>query len=342
MCTTRCAVSPGTRFVMFTRSPAFGLSFEIRSVAVAKVLPGLIVIAVNVAVVEPADEVMPIKTRAESAIVARRNFAPRILVPHFFRLDPPVPVDGGTISSNGPCGIGPQGGTHLAHWDYDHRGCSGGHRGTTTCELLALLRELLTEGRSTARPRLGYGDTLLAPGPRAPPEHGGRREADETGRREHDRLAGRDRDPDEHEELDLEEQHEEREGERRGPIGPPAAVGERDVDEAAHAAAILEEGGGALGSNADHSDRRPHRLRDAIEIGGGLRRQGPTLRHAGDRRRPALERLVARTGSFQHERSRHVGGALPVELVARAERNPLVHVEDVELGDCELGERVEP
>jgi hypothetical protein len=45
-------------------------------------------VAVNVAVVEPTD-VTPIKTRAESAIVARRKFVPRILVP-LFRLDPPV------------------------------------------------------------------------------------------------------------------------------------------------------------------------------------------------------------------------------------------------------------
>jgi hypothetical protein len=59
------------------------LSFEMTSVAVAKVLPGFVVAAVNVAVVEPAVEVMPIKTRAESAIVARRTFVPRILVPLF-------------------------------------------------------------------------------------------------------------------------------------------------------------------------------------------------------------------------------------------------------------------
>ena len=62
---------------MLTRSPAFGLSFEIVSVAVAKVLPGFAVVAVNVAVVEPVD-VTPIRTRAESAIVARRRFVPRI------------------------------------------------------------------------------------------------------------------------------------------------------------------------------------------------------------------------------------------------------------------------
>src|SRR5437773_10144571 len=82
MCTTRCAVSPGTRFVILTRSPAFGLSFEIRSVAVWKVLPGFVLAAVNVAVVEPTD-VTPIKTRAESAIVATRKFVPRILGPLF-------------------------------------------------------------------------------------------------------------------------------------------------------------------------------------------------------------------------------------------------------------------
>jgi hypothetical protein len=53
------------------------LSFETTSVAVAKVLAGFVVAAVNVAVVEPTD-VTPIKTRAESAIVARRKFVPRI------------------------------------------------------------------------------------------------------------------------------------------------------------------------------------------------------------------------------------------------------------------------
>jgi len=60
-CTTRCAVSPGTRFAMLMRSPAFGLSFEMRSVAVWKVLSGFVVVAVNVAVVEPAVDVMPIQ-----------------------------------------------------------------------------------------------------------------------------------------------------------------------------------------------------------------------------------------------------------------------------------------
>src|SRR5258705_5806818 len=82
MCTRRWAVSPGTRFVMLTRSPAFGLSFEMMSVAVAKVLPGFVVAAVTVAVVEPTD-VTTIRTRAESAIAARRKFVPRILVPLF-------------------------------------------------------------------------------------------------------------------------------------------------------------------------------------------------------------------------------------------------------------------
>src|SRR6266852_650453 len=80
--TTLCAVSLVTRFVILTRSPAFGLSFEMMSVADAKVLPGFVVVAVNVAVVEPTD-VTPIRTRAESAIVARRKFVPRILVPLF-------------------------------------------------------------------------------------------------------------------------------------------------------------------------------------------------------------------------------------------------------------------
>src|SRR6266446_3635072 len=97
MCTTRCALSPGTRFVMLTRSPAFGLSFEITSVAVAKTLAGFEVVAVNVAVVEPTD-VTPIRTRAESAIAARRKFVPRILVPLFFRLDPPVSFVLGQLS----------------------------------------------------------------------------------------------------------------------------------------------------------------------------------------------------------------------------------------------------
>src|SRR5205814_9169134 len=128
-CTTRCAVSPGTRFVMLTRSPAFGLSFEMTSVAVAKVLPGFAVVAVKVAVVEPAVEVRPIKTRAESAIVASRKFVPRILVPFFFRLDPPAFAVGGTISLRARAGIGPQGGTSLARWDYDQHGCIAGHAG---------------------------------------------------------------------------------------------------------------------------------------------------------------------------------------------------------------------
>src|SRR5258705_13258577 len=119
MCTRRWAVSPGTRFVMLTRSPAFGLSFEMMSVAVAKVLPGFVVAAVNVAVVEPTD-VTPIRTRAESAIAARRKFVPRILVPLFLPArSAGLFCVGATISLRGRPGMGPQGGTLLPHWDYD-------------------------------------------------------------------------------------------------------------------------------------------------------------------------------------------------------------------------------
>src|SRR6266571_2388575 len=105
--------------------------------------------------------------------------------------------------------------------------------------------------------------------------------------------------------------------------------------------AMLEEGCRPLGSNADHSDRRPDGLRDPIDVRERLGRQRAALRHPRDRRRPPLERLVARTSSLQHERRRHVGGALAVELVARTERDPVVHVQDVEFGHGELGEGVE-
>src|SRR5438093_6100875 len=104
---------------MFTRSPAFGLSFEIMRFAVAKVLSGVVAVAVNVAVVEPAVEVRPIRSRAVSAIVARRKFGPRILVPLFFRLDPPVFLSATTIPFRTRTGMGPQRELHLAHWDYD-------------------------------------------------------------------------------------------------------------------------------------------------------------------------------------------------------------------------------
>src|SRR6266566_3835145 len=244
---------------MLTRSPAFGLSFEIVSVAVAKVLPGFVVVAVNVAVVEAAVELMPIKTRAESAIVARRKFAPRILVPHFFPArSAGAFCCGATILSRGRGRMGPAGGTLLAHWDYDHRGCIAGHAGITTCELVALLRELLPEGRTAARPRLERFDAVLAPRARAPPENRGGCEADEAGGRKHDRLqvppelklACRDRHPDERENLDLQEQHQEGEGERRGAIRAPAAVRKGDIDDAAHAARMLEEGRRPRGSRS--------------------------------------------------------------------------------------------
>ena len=64
MCTTRCAVSPGTRLVILTRSPAFGLSFEMTRAAVAKVLPGFVVVAVNVAVVKAAAQAYGWDTRS--------------------------------------------------------------------------------------------------------------------------------------------------------------------------------------------------------------------------------------------------------------------------------------
>src|SRR6266566_4149448 len=182
MCTTRCAVSPGTRFVILTRSPAFGLSFEIRSVAVWKVLPGFVLAAVNVAVVEPTD-VTPIKTRAESAIVATRKFVPRILVPLFLPArSAGLSCVGATIWWRGRAGMGLPGGTSLPHWDYDLRVCSAGDTGRTTCELVLvlLLGQLLPESGPAASPRLGDRDALLAPGAGSPPEHGCRGEADET------------------------------------------------------------------------------------------------------------------------------------------------------------------
>src|SRR2546428_2495433 len=115
-------------------------------------------------------------------------------------------------------------------------------RGTTTCELVPPLGELLSEGRSAAGPRFGDLDPPFAPGPRPPPEDRGRRQADEAGGREHDRLeippklelACRDRDADEREQLHLEEQHEERESEGGGPVRAPAPVREGDIDEVAH------------------------------------------------------------------------------------------------------------
>src|SRR4029077_2368412 len=130
-------------------------------------------------------------------------------------------------------------------------------------ELVASFRELLSKGHSAAGPRLEGRDALPAPGAGAPPENGGCCEGDEAGGRENDRLeippelrlASRERYPDEGEELHLEQQDEEREGERCGAVRTPAAVGKGDVDEAAHAARMLEEGRRALGSNADHSDR---------------------------------------------------------------------------------------
>src|SRR5206468_8311141 len=220
---------------MFTRSPAFGLSFEITRFAVAKVLSGVVAVAVNVAVVEPAVEVRPIRTRAESAIVARRKFGPRILVPLFFRLDPPVFLSATTIPFRTRTGMGPQRELHLAHWDYDLASAGSARDGTTTCELVALVRELLSESHPAARPGLGNANALLAPRARAPPEHRGRREADETRRGEDHRLqipperklaCARD-DADEREELDLDEQHQEREGKRGRAERTPAAVGER-------------------------------------------------------------------------------------------------------------------
>src|SRR5438445_1032433 len=105
---------------------------------------------------------------------------------------------------------------------------------------------------------------------------------------------------------------------------------------------MLEEGRGPLGSNADHSDGGADRYRDPIQVRDGLRRQRSTLSHSGDIRRPALQGLVARTSSLAYKGGRHVGRALPVELVARAERYAVVHVQDVELRHGELCKGVEP
>src|SRR6266576_3957009 len=139
MWTTRCAVSPGTRFVMLTR---------------------FVLAAVNVAVVEPTD-VTPIRTRAESAIVAMRKFVPRILVPLFLPArSAGLFCVGATISLRGRAEMGLPGGTSLPHWDYDLRVCSAGHTGRTTSELVALLGELLPEGRPATGPRLGDRDAL--------------------------------------------------------------------------------------------------------------------------------------------------------------------------------------
>src|SRR5207247_3542790 len=157
--------------------------FEIMSVAVAKVLPGLTVTAVNVAVVEPAVEVMPIRTRAESAIVAIRKFVPRILVPLFLPArSAGLSCVGATIWWRGRAGMGLPGGTSLPHWDYDLRVCSAGDTGRTTCELVLvlLLGQLLPESGPAASPRLGDRDALLAPGAGPPPENGRGGEADET------------------------------------------------------------------------------------------------------------------------------------------------------------------
>src|SRR5439155_3162223 len=63
--------------------------------------------------------------------------------------------------------------------------------------------------------------------------------------------------------------------------------------------AILEERRRPLGSDPDHSDRRPDGLGDATGVGDRLRRQRATFGHPGDVARPALQRFVARTGCLQ-------------------------------------------
>src|SRR5207247_7182825 len=116
-------------------------------------------------------------------------------------------------------------------------------------------------------------------------EHRARSEGEETRRGEYHRrenpperkLAGRPDDADEREELDLDEQHEERERERGRAERTPAAVGERDIDEAGHQPAMLEEGRRAFGSNADHSDRRADGRGNPVEVRERLKRKRAAL-----------------------------------------------------------------
>src|SRR6267378_981717 len=72
MTTVRFIVSPGTRFVTFTRSPAFGLLLLIEIVAEFAVFVGFVLVAVKLALVLSAVAVRPIRTSPASAMPARR------------------------------------------------------------------------------------------------------------------------------------------------------------------------------------------------------------------------------------------------------------------------------
>src|SRR5262245_7399917 len=86
MTTVRFIVSPGTRFVTLTRSPAFGLLLLIVSVAEFAVFDGFVLVAVKVAVVLSAVAVRPIRTIPASAMPARRLSLRILVVPFLFPL----------------------------------------------------------------------------------------------------------------------------------------------------------------------------------------------------------------------------------------------------------------
>src|SRR5712692_2164760 len=72
MTTVRFIVSPGTRLVTLTRSPAFGLLLLIEIVAEFAVFVGFVLVAVKLALVLSAVAVRPIRTSPASAMPARR------------------------------------------------------------------------------------------------------------------------------------------------------------------------------------------------------------------------------------------------------------------------------
>src|SRR5438309_317774 len=150
-----------------------------------------------------------------------------------------------------------------------------------------------------------------------------------------------DRERDKDQKLDLAEQDEEDEGERRGAEAALGAMWEGDVEEIGHPARSLEQRRAALGSDADHSDgRADHRL-DAREIRARRLREMRAIGDAGERVAPAGELLVTRHRALEHRRRRHVRRERTIQLVTDAERDLAVGPEHVELRDRELGERVE-
>src|SRR5216684_896237 len=264
MTTVRFIVSPGTRLVTLTRSPAFGLLLLIEIVAEFAVFVGFVLVAVKLALVLSAVAVRPIRTSPASAMPARRLSLRICVVPFSCPLRRSLSClaswSGGVFcwgnirlrsealhrlqgGGHGPIGRSPRPQSCCESPDVRARD-PGGIRPRRPCGLLrsAGLCQTLAEGGAAAGPEIQHLDALLGPGTGTPPEDGRRGERDDAGARQdhllevHEEVetVGDDAQGDEDEHLDLADDHQEDQGERGRAEGLLGAVGEGNVEDAAH------------------------------------------------------------------------------------------------------------